>query len=337
MTTTENHDKAAILARLREEVARRRRFLISSHVRPDGDSIGSQMAMAYALRALGKEVRVVNHDQAPLSLRGFPGVDTIDIVDRVEGDYDALFAMECGDLTRTGISGLERYFIINLDHHPGNTMYGAVNWFDASAAACAEVVFDAIVALGVPVTPEIATHVYVAILTDTGSFHHSNISPRTFDICRRTLETGIDPVAIARAVFDGNSIGRLKLFGSVLSAIDLDPSGQLAMIYLDHQIARSTGGSYDDTEGLINLPLTVREIQAVAFFKEWDDGQFRVSMRSKGDIDVCRVAKQFGGGGHKNASGCTVPGPYGHARALIVDRVLEAIDRGSPGGAGEAV
>jgi phosphoesterase RecJ-like protein len=257
----------------------------------------------------------------------FPGVDRIEIAEKVVGDYDALIVMECGDLSRTGVAGLEHYFTINIDHHPGNAMFGAVNWFDPSAAACGEMVFDAIAALGVRLTTVMAVHIYMAILTDTGSFHYSSISPRTFDICRQTLEAGIDPVLIARTVFDSNNIGRLRLFGAVLNSIQLDPSGQLALIYLDHAMARASGGTYDDTEGLINLPLTVREIQAVAFLKEWDGGQYRVSMRSKGDIDVCSVAKRFGGGGHKNASGCTVPGPYAEARAVITRLVLDAVER----------
>ncbi len=316
-----------IVGRICDELRGRQRFLLTSHVRPDGDSIGSQLALAYALDRLGKQVRIVNHDAAAPGLQAFPGVNSIEIADHVEGDFDAVVVLECGDLTRTGVEGLDRFFIINIDHHPGNTMFGAVNWFDSTAAACGEMVFDLIKTLGVRLTTEIATHVYVAILTDTGSFHYSSISPRTFDICRQTLEAGIDPVNIARTVFDSNNIGRLRLFGAVLSSIQLDASGRLAIIYLDREMARRCGGTYDDTEGLINLPLTVKEIQAVAFFKEWDNGEFRVSLRSKGDIDVGQVAKQFGGGGHKNASGCTVPAPYSQARDIITRLVLDAIER----------
>ncbi|RPJ78354.1 MAG: bifunctional oligoribonuclease/PAP phosphatase NrnA, partial [Acidobacteria bacterium] len=309
MTPMENrteHERQA--ARIAAELRRRNRILITSHLKPDGDSIGSQMALAGALRSLGKEVRVVNHDQASPPLLTFPWVEQIEIADRVDGEYEAVVVMECGDLARTGVEGLERYFLINIDHHPGNAMFGDINWFDASAAACGEMVFDVLQALDVPLTREIATHIYVAILTDTGSFHYSSISPRTFDICRQTLEAGVDPVAIARNVFDSNNIGRLRLFGAVLGGVELEDSGRLATIYLDRAMARAAGGTYDDTEGLINLPLTIKEIQAVVFFKEVSHSEYRISMRSKGDIDVGDVAKRFGGGGHKNASGCTVHG-----------------------------
>jgi len=321
------------VGRICNELRDRQRFLLTSHVRPDGDSIGSQLALAYALGRLQKQVRIVNCDLAAPELRAFPGADSIEIADHVEGDYDAAVVLECSDLSRTGIAGLERFFIINVDHHPGNTMYGAVNWFDGTAAACGEMVFDIITALGATLTAEMATHIYLAILTDTGSFHYSNISPHTFDICRQALEAGADPTSIARTVFDNNSIGRLKLFGAVLSSIQLDPSGRLAIIYLDQEMARRAGGSYDDTEGLGNLPLTVKEIQAVAFFKECDNGEYRLSLRSKGDIDVCQVARRFGGGGHKNASGCTLPGPYGQAREVVTLLVLDAIERAAAGAA----
>jgi bifunctional oligoribonuclease and PAP phosphatase NrnA len=323
-TRTEHHE---VLQQIREELLRARRVLITSHLKPDGDSIGSQMAVAYALRSLGKEVRLVNTDQAQPALLTFPGVSDIEIADHVEGDYDLVVVMECSDLARTGVTGLDRYRIVNVDHHPGNAMYGAVNWFDAGAAACAEMVFDIVQTLGVPLTREIATHIYVAILTDTGSFHYSSISPRTFDICRQLLEAGADPVWIARNVFDSNTIGRLRLFGAVLGSVELDESGRLATIYLDKAMARASGGTYDDTEGLINLPLTVKEILAVVFFKEGDANQYRISMRSKGEIDVCAVAKQFGGGGHKNASGCTVTGSLAAVRQQVMPLVQGAIER----------
>jgi bifunctional oligoribonuclease and PAP phosphatase NrnA len=320
-------DHAEVLQQIRREILGARRILITSHLKPDGDSIGSQMAMAYALRALGKEVRLVNCDPAQPALLTFPGVSDIEIAKEVDGDFDLVLVMECSDLARTGVSGLDRYRIVNIDHHPGNAMYGAVNWFDAGAAACGEMVFDVIRCLGVPLTPEIATHIYVAILTDTGSFHYSSISPRTFDICRQALEAGANPVSIARNVFDSNNIGRLRLFGAVLGSTELDASGRLASIYLDRAMARATGGTYDDTEGLINLPLTVKEIQAVVFFKEWDGNQYRISLRSKGGIDVGEVAKRFGGGGHKNASGCTIQGNLESVRQQVMPLVQAAIDR----------
>jgi phosphoesterase RecJ-like protein len=318
---------AAVRARIAEEIRRRRSFVLTSHVRPDGDAIGSALAMAYALRALGKRVRVVSRDEPPAALMMFPGVPSIEVLERVDDPGDAVIVMECGDLKRTGVEGLDRGFVINIDHHPGNDGYGALNWFDPSAAACGEMVFDLIAELGVPLSLEIATHVYVAILTDTGSFHYSNISGHTFDICRQCREAGVNPPAVARSIFDSNNLGRLKLFGAVLSKMELDETGRIATVFVDQKLARDCGGTYEDTEGLINLPLTVKEIQAVVFFKESGADEWRVSMRSKGDIDVGAVAKEFGGGGHKNASGCTAHGRFDDLKALSGRRVAAEISR----------
>jgi bifunctional oligoribonuclease and PAP phosphatase NrnA len=326
MTTTSPE-----IQKIVEAVRAGQRFVLSSHSRPDGDSIGSQLAMAYALREMGKEATVVNADPAPAPMMAFPGVPDIRIAPSVEGEFDAAIIMECGDLKRTGVSGLERFLVINIDHHPGNTEYGQINWFDAGAAACAEMVYDVVRALGVPLTREIATHVYLAILTDTGSFHYSSISPRTFDICRECLEAGVDPVLVARNVYDSNNMGRLKLFGAVLGAMQIDQTGRIAIVYVDHEMARIAGGTYEDTEGLVNLPLTVKEIEAVVFFKQEKGDEYRVSLRSKGDVDIGSIAKEYGGGGHKNASGCTISGPIEELQRAIVEKIEGAID-GRPAG-----
>jgi phosphoesterase RecJ-like protein len=313
------------VARIVDAVRARRRFVLSSHARPDGDAIGSELAMAYALRALGKDVRVVNRDVAPGAMMGFPGVPDIEIAQHVDGEFDAAIIMECGDLARTGVTGLDRFFVINIDHHPGNTGYGHINWFEPAAAACGEMVFDLIGALRVPLSVDIATHVYMAILTDTGGFHYSSISPRTFDICRQTLEAGVDPVRVARTVFDSSTMGRLKLFGAALNGMQLDATGRIAIMYVDHEMARAAGTTYEDTEGLINQPLSVKEIQAVVFFKRVEGEEYRVSMRSKGEVDIGAVAKAFGGGGHKNAAGCTATGPIDALQRTFVEKIQHAI------------
>jgi bifunctional oligoribonuclease and PAP phosphatase NrnA len=309
-----------------DAIRARQHFVVSSHERPDGDSIGSELAMAFALRALGKTVRVVNSDPAPPPMQAFPGVPDIEIANRIDGEFDAAIIMECSDLSRTGVAGLDRFFVINIDHHPGNKGYGDIRWFDESAAACGEMVFTLIRALDVPLSVDIATHIYLAILTDTGSFHYSSISPQTFDICRQALEAGVDPVGVARNVYDSNNMGRLKLFGSVLRAMQLDASGRIAIVYVDHEMAREAGGTYEDTEGLVNLPLTVKEIQAVVFFKQLEGEQYRVSLRSKGDVDIASVAKEFNGGGHKNAAGCTVDGPIDSIQKMFIQMIDKAIE-----------
>jgi bifunctional oligoribonuclease and PAP phosphatase NrnA len=295
---------AAIVSRLTAG----HRFIISSHQRPDGDAIGSAMAAAFALRAQGQHADVVFDAIPPHFLRPFPGVGGIRVTTQVDERYDAALIMECSALDRTGVDGLDRSPVLNIDHHPGNTRYGAVNWVDESAAACTELVFTLIDALGAPLTTDVATHIYLGILTDTGSFHFSRMTPRTFEIARRCVEAGADPQWIARTHYDSSTLARVRIFGAVLNGMRLDDSGRVALLAATRETVTSAGGSYDDTDGIINFPLTVKDIQAVAFFKDVGPGDWRVSMRSKGDVDVGAIARSYGGGGHKNAAGCSAKG-----------------------------
>lgn len=319
---------AAVRHQIRDVIGKGRRFLITSHARPDGDSIGSQLALAWALRAVGKSVRLVNHDPVPAPYQAFPGATDIEVAGAVDGEFDAAFVLECGDLSRPDVAGLDRYFVINIDHHLGNTGYGAINWFDQSASACGELVLELVDTLGVALSREIATHVYVAILADTGSFRHSNITARTFDICRRAAEAGVDAAAVARQVFDSSTVGKLRLTGELLARMQLEDAGRLAVLHLDDQILRDTGGTRDETEGLINLPLAARDVQAVVMFKAERPGEIRVSLRSKGDIDVRAVAVRYGGGGHTNAAGFTAQGSLEDVERRIVAEVTSAIAHG---------
>ena len=193
-----------------EAITQRQRLVITSHARPDGDSIGSELALAHALKSLQKDVRVINRDPVPSYLASFPGTSDIEICHTIEHTFDAAIVLECPSLERTGVTGLDRSFVINIDHHLGNMVYGDLNWFDETAAACGEMVFDLVTTLGVRLTPSITTHLYVAILTDTGSFRHSNITAKTFRICETLAQAGIAPPAIADRVFQNGTVGKLR-------------------------------------------------------------------------------------------------------------------------------
>lgn len=297
-------------------------FVVTSHVRPDGDAVGSSVAMALALRAAGKRATVVLRDALPGQYAELPEADTIVSADRIPQDDAAVVVLECGDPDRTGLAGLEGRTLINIDHHPGNTGYGAVQWFDGTAAACGEMVYDIIRGLGCELTPVIATHLYVAIVTDTGSFRYPGVSPRTFETSARLVEAGADPVSIAKQLFDGSTLGRLRLQGAVLNTLQIHGGGAVASLSVTHATIAEAGATPEDTDGLINMPLSVRPIQAVAFFKEGVPGEHRVSMRSKGAVDVGRIAREFGGGGHRNAAGCSLQGSLAEVR----ERILACLD-----------
>lgn len=282
--------------------------------------------MALALQALGKDARIVNRDPPPVAYQAFPGVQLVEAVERAEGDFDALFVMECSDLSRPGVAGLERYRVVNIDHHLGNTQYGAVNWYDAGAAACAEMVLMVIDALGVTLTEAMATAIYLGILTDTGGFHHSAIGARTFDACRRCAEAGMNPVAVASLVYHSFSIGRLKLTGEILHGMTLHADGTVAELAFDDHLLAEVGATYEDTDSLINMPLSARQVQAVVLFKSSrDPEELRVSLRSKGAVDVRAIAVEYGGGGHKNAAAFRAPDDDAATRARIVEQVVRAV------------
>jgi phosphoesterase RecJ-like protein len=305
------------------------RVILSSHARPDGDSIGSQLALGHTLRTLGKTVRIINHDPAPPYLQALPGSSTIEISDIVKHDYDAAVIMECGALSRTEVDGLDRGVIINIDHHTGNAMYGDYNWHDDTAAACCEQVYDLIKELNVPLTPEIAIGLYVGILTDTGSFRHANITPRTFDICRHVAAAGVIVADVAAAVYQNSSIGKIKLTGALLDGMQLECDGRVAILKVDDALLQKTDCPPDDMEGLINLPLSAKSVQAVIMIRT-QTLSTRVSLRSKANIDVRQVAVFYGGGGHRNAAGFSTAIPQSELESKLLKQIHHVLNSPNP-------
>lgn len=283
------------------------------------------MAMSLALQAIGKDTTVVTDAIPAAFLQPFPGVDTVRITPEITDAYDAALIMECSELSRTGVKGLDRSPVLNIDHHPGNTGYGAINWVDESAAACGEMAFTLIEALGAPLTEDVATHIYLAVLTDTGSFHFSHLTPRTYEIAKRCVEAGADPAWIARTHYDSNTLARVRIFGAVMNGMVIVDEGRIALLSVTRRTMADLGGTNDDLEGLINFPLTVKDIEAVAFFKEIGDNDWRVSLRSKGTVDVGSIARWQGGGGHTNAAGCSAAGTLDDVNRQFGQLLAEAI------------
>jgi phosphoesterase RecJ-like protein len=306
------------VAEVASAIRGRTSFVLTSHARPDGDAIGSQLALAFALDALGKSVRLVDRDPVPAPYRDFPGINRIELTPVFGGTADAAIVLECSSLDRPEVSGLDKLFVINIDHHLGNSMFGAVNWFDESAAACGEMVADLIDALGVAWTTPMAAHLFLAIATDTGGFRHGAISARTFETCRRIAAAGVEPAALSRQIFDSYNVGRIRLTGTLLNTMELYAGDRLALLYLDDELLRACGATLDDAEGLVNLPLGAKEIVAAALFKRQPDGALRVSLRSKPGVDVRIVAQHWNGGGHTNAAGCTIAAPLPDAKNAVV-------------------
>ncbi len=316
-----------MLSQVVELIESKRRFAITSHVRPDGDSLGSSLGLNWLLLALEKDAEVIMRDPVPHSYQQLPGATDVRVTQSVDRPYDAVFVIECSDITRPGLIDLEKQFVVNIDHHSTTALFGAINWIDSTASAVGEMIYNLCKATGVRVTKEMAECVYTALITDTGSFHYSNTTERTFKVASELVRTGVKPAKTAECVFASYPWSRIQLMGAVLSTAKRDASGRVACMRQTVEMQKSAGASDEDADGFVNYPLTVGEVQAVALLKECGPGVYRTSLRSKGDVNVARVAEMFGGGGHRNAAGCTLKGTWEEAEQRIVRLLRDAVER----------
>ncbi|MFZ0306972.1 MAG: bifunctional oligoribonuclease/PAP phosphatase NrnA [Candidatus Sulfotelmatobacter sp.] len=305
------------------QIEQRDRFVLTSHARPDGDAIGSALACCQILRAMGKQADVVLHDGVPRVYRTLPFADQVQQADRVAGNYEAAIILECDSIRRTRLEGLEDRFLISIDHHVSGRPFANVNWIDPHAVATGEMVFRLAREAGTPFSPEIATCLYTALMTDTGSFMFQGTNEHTFALARELVLAGADPSHCARSIYFAHSVAKMRLLGEALR--NLNTEGHVGWTWVTQKQMERWEAKEEDCEGLVNYVLSIGEVEVAAFFRETPDGSFRVSLRSKGKLDVARVAERFGGGGHECASGCSVAGPLAHA----VREVLELL-RGGP-------
>jgi phosphoesterase RecJ-like protein len=307
------------------QIAQRKRFLVTSHARPDGDAVGSALACCQILRSMGKQAEVVLHDGVPRVYRSLPFANEVVQAECVGNGYDAVILLECDSVHRTRIEGLEKYFLISIDHHLTGRPFANVNWIDPKAVATAELIYRLAREAGVKISPDIATCLYTAVLTDTGGFMFKGTTEQTFTLARELVHAGADPARCARNVYFAHSTAKMRLLGAALS--NLQREGPLAWIWVTQAQMQQFGAREEDCEGLVNYVLSIQEVEVAAFFRELPDGRFRVSLRSKGKLNVAKVAEQFGGGGHECASGCAVDGPLAAASNQIL-----SILRSSAGG-----
>jgi phosphoesterase RecJ-like protein len=305
-----------MLQEILKQIEQRQRFLLTSHARPDGDAVGSALACSQILRLMGKEAEVVLRDGVPRIYQPLPFADTVITAEHVNGKYEAAIILECDSVQRTRLQGLEDRFLINIDHHVSGRPFAHVNWIDPKAVATAELVYKLAREAGVKISPEIATCIYTAVLTDTGSFMFEGTNEHTFALARELVLAGADPAHCARNVYFGHSTAKMRLLGAALS--NLHREGPLAWIWVTRQQMEHVGAKEEDCEGLVNYALSIQEVEVAAFFRELPDGRFRVSLRSKGQLNVSAIAEQFGGGGHRCASGCSLDGPLSIAVGRVV-------------------
>jgi len=325
---------------LHDFVARHTRLLLTTHVNPDGDGLGSEVAMALWLRSLGKQVRVLNDSLVPAAFtfltRRVP-IETFepDAAERAFDEADALIVLDVSNRQRIGrlAAVLERHLvpIAVVDHHVTHAQgFGAVNVIEPEASATGEIVYGLIRESGRELDPDIAEALYVALMTDTGSFRFSNTDSHAHHMAADLLTHGLDPQRIHALVHAHASAARLRFFGEVLAALELRDDGRIVVLDAAPEQFRKHGLVGADTEGLVDMPRNIAEVEAVVLFSEAEPGKVKVSMRSTGRIAVDRLAASLGGGGHPHAAGVSLRGPRADARGRILpelSRLVAALPR----------
>ncbi len=283
-----------------------RRVLIATHIFPDGDALGSQLALGFALEAAGKEVYFYSEEPVSHTLDFLPGSDRL--ITELPGDatFDCAVSLDCGDKRRLGEGAdqLLRYKpFIAIDHHAGHQHFADFSWVDEHRSSTGEMIYDLLCLLGCEISQQTAYCLYTAILTDTGSFKYDSTTAHTLRVAADLLDSGVKPAEICGHIFDNYNKNRLHLLEAVLGTLSLHADDTIAFVSVSQELLNSTGSSLADTELFINFPRSLRSVKVAVFLKETADNIIGVSMRAKGEVDVAEVARSFRGGGHRNAAG----------------------------------
>jgi phosphoesterase RecJ-like protein len=307
-------------------------FLIVSHINPEGDAIGSCIALALGLKKMGKYAYVLNRDPVPQILKFLPYSN---MVSRKVPHllFDIMFVVDCVNVKRTGLKNLKAKTTVIIDHHipqpenevsmSNNQRTSSISLIEPDASATGELVYRLLRSLGVPIDNEIAENLYTAIYTDTGGFRYSNINPETLKIISELIKAGVDPWKVTREVYESFSLNRLRLLG--MSLCTIEKKGKIACITVTQQMFKDTDTSAEDTEDFVDFPRKVKDIEVAVLLREDGKDSYKISLRSKGNINVESIAKDFGGGGHPNAAGCKINGSISEVKEKIFKAVRKAI------------
>ncbi len=317
-----------LLASLRDLCARHQRFLVISHLRPDGDAYGSTLGLALSLRAAGKDVTVVNADGMGAQFEFLPGSQTLTATAAVPPEADRLIiAVDCADPKRLGsvFESWKRLPDVNIDHHISNPGYAALNIIDPNSPATAQVLYEILTALQWPLTAEVAANLYVGIMTDTGCFRYRQTTARTLEIAARLVEAGANPTDLAESCYQSFRAERLRLMREVLNALHFANRDRIAWFSLTPEMYARSGATADETEGLIEYLQAVRTVEVAFLLEIMADGMTRASLRSRGTVDVQKICATFGGGGHRLAAGLRTRLEPAVLEKKLVDLIAEQL------------
>lgn len=316
-----------MLTKINELIAANSSFLITSHESPDGDAVGSSLALANYLTEIGKDVTVHLCDPVPDIYRFLPlaAAVTQTLPDR---DYDVCFVLDVGEFKRAGsqVNSCRRIgALVNLDHHKTCEMFGDINLIDTAAAATGVLVYRIIRAAGAEISLAVATCIYVALITDTGSFRYSNSNAEAFTIAGEMIGTGVNAWDIASMLYESQPQKRLQLLALALATLTFSDCGRFAAITVTLDMYDKTGADAEITDGFVNYPRSVHGVEVAIFFRQLAERSFKVGFRSKGRVDVSSLAELFGGGGHHNAAGCIVDGDAAEVREKVFTHLRTAL------------
>jgi len=307
-----------------------KRFLITAHVNVEGDALGSQLAMKELLTSMGKEAFILDSDPVPEHYRFLPKASEVSSRFDKIGAFDAAIILDCPNLNRTGkvrdVINASAVPIINIDHHVSNEKFGDVNWVEPNASSAGEMVFRLFKEAGIKMTKEVALSLYIAILTDTGSFNYDNTSSVTHEIAGELLGYGLDPAVVSESVYERRSVKDINLLGLVLATIRVNKKGTIAHLEVTKDMLKKTGADLAKSEGLINFARSIDGVKVAVLFKEGqqEKDKINISFRSKGNgdaADVNKIAAIFGGGGHAKASGCIVVGSLKEVKKKVLAKI----------------
>jgi phosphoesterase RecJ-like protein len=311
---------------------KKKSFFITGHERPDGDTVGSELALAGFLKSRGKRVTVANRGPVPSSCLFLPGARSIRSAPRIPGHFDVAVIFECSGPERMGnIIDLKRQadVVVNIDHHIHHGLFGDINLIDAGASSNSEQLCQVFAMAGHTLSQAEATALYVGLVTDTGRFQQENTRPQSHSVAAHLLEAGVDVADVYRHVYGTRSVAALKLMARALESLRLEASGRVSVIRLTRADFLKTQAQEDDTEDVVNQGLLPPTALVSLFLREEEGGrQVKVSLRGKGRVDLCRLAVSFGGGGHKNASGVTLEGTIERVEKQILSALVPVLPRG---------
>ena len=318
-------------------IAKAQRFLLTVHIRPDGDCIGSELAMAAMLRQLGKDVRLLNVDRVPPDLRFLNGADDIEYLDTFSDapenqawldSVDVILVLDTISWAQLGpmkpILQAHQGTIVAIDHHASGDDIGAVVFSDSHAEATGRLVFEAARHLGVELTPDMATALFTAMVTDTGWFRFSSVTDQTFAVTAELVRAGASPHVVYNHLYEQESAGKIRLIGRTLAKVELHLDGQLALTSILLDDFAQAGAIPSDSEDIVNKTLAIGGTKMAVIVVEQQSGGFKISFRSRCGVDCSKVAAQFGGGGHRQAAGAFLNLPYDEVRTVLVAAMTEA-------------